>query len=147
MSVRHKDRLAACEFSQTESMDFYGTYAPVAEFIYKIILLAIVFHRPSYLYRRDIFGRFLQCRLSEEVYMRQPAAYEKVNRRSHVCKLEQFLYGLEPAPGRSNQKFDTSFCKKLRMFISREANIYVRRKLSNILRPCTRTILFSRRIQ
>jgi hypothetical protein len=53
----------------------------------------------------DIKGTYLNGKLKEHIYMRQPEGYE--DRIEHVCLLIKMLYGLKQVGWEWNIEFDT----------------------------------------
>ncbi|GKB36577.1 retrovirus-related pol polyprotein from transposon TNT 1-94, partial [Tanacetum coccineum] len=46
----------------------------------------------------NILSAFLNGKLKEEVYVKQPPGFESIEFPNHVCKLDKALYGLKQAP-------------------------------------------------
>ncbi|GKF06354.1 retrovirus-related pol polyprotein from transposon TNT 1-94 [Tanacetum coccineum] len=72
--IRNKARLDAQGFSQEEGIDYDKTYAPMARIA------------------------FLNGKLKEEVYVKQPPGFESSKFPDYVCKLDKALYGFKQAP-------------------------------------------------
>nr|GEW35626.1 retrovirus-related Pol polyprotein from transposon TNT 1-94 [Tanacetum cinerariifolium] len=49
-------------------------------------------------YQMDVKSAFLNGKLKEEVYVKQPLDFESSTFPNHVCKLDKVLYGLKQAP-------------------------------------------------
>ena len=60
--------------------------------------LALAVSRGWSLRQIDVSNTFLHGFLSEDVYMQQPPSFEDPRCPSHVCKLQQALYGLKQSP-------------------------------------------------
>ncbi|GJT32224.1 retrovirus-related pol polyprotein from transposon TNT 1-94 [Tanacetum coccineum] len=73
--VKNKARLVAQGFSHEEGIDYDETIAPM-----------------------DVKSDFLNGKLKEEVYVKQPPGFESSEFPDYVCKLEKTLYGLKQAP-------------------------------------------------
>ena len=50
------------------------------------------------IHQMDITAAFLNGKLEEEVYMRQPEGFVESGKQHLVCKQEHSLYGLKQAP-------------------------------------------------
>ena len=96
--VRNKARLVAQGYSQIEGIDFEETFAPIARLESIRILLAIACALKIKLFQMDVKSAFLNCILSEEVYVEQPKGFEDPKLPNHVYMLKKALYGLKQAP-------------------------------------------------
>jgi hypothetical protein len=74
--VRNKSRLVAQGFSQKERIEYEETFAPVARLEVIRILLAFSVAKGFKLHQMDVKSAFLNGVLEEEVYVRQPPAFE-----------------------------------------------------------------------
>jgi hypothetical protein len=89
--TRNKSRLVAQGYTQVEGLDFGETYAPVARLEAIRFLLTFAAHHDFKLYQMDVKSAFLNGPLSEEVYVKQPLAFEDPKRPNHVYKLYKAL--------------------------------------------------------
>ena len=46
----------------------------------------------------DVKTAFLDGKIEEEVYIKQPKVFVTHGKKTHVCKLKKSLYGLKQAP-------------------------------------------------
>jgi hypothetical protein len=74
--VRYKARLVAKGYSQVEGVDFEETFAPVARFSTLRALLAHAAEHSLAVHQVDIKTAFLNGRLEEEIYMKQPVGVQ-----------------------------------------------------------------------
>ncbi|KAG5557516.1 hypothetical protein RHGRI_007676 [Rhododendron griersonianum] len=103
---RYKARLVAKGFSQDYGIDYEETFAPVARLTSVRSLLEIAAVRKWNLNQMDVKNAFLNCDLTEEVYMQPPPGYNHPPNK--VCKLNRTLYGLKQAPRAWFAKFSTT---------------------------------------
>ena len=59
----------------------------------------------------DVKSAFLNGKLEEEVYVRQPLGFAAAGHEGKVLKLQKALYGLRQVPRAWNMKLDSSLCK------------------------------------
>lgn len=92
--LRHKARLVAQGFSQKFGIDYDEVFAPVARSTTLRILLSVAGSRNYHVKHYDIKTAFLNGKLDEEIYMKQPPGFQE---GSKVYKLKKSLYGLKQA--------------------------------------------------
>ncbi|GJX39369.1 retrovirus-related pol polyprotein from transposon TNT 1-94 [Tanacetum coccineum] len=84
--------------NQHKGINYDKTYAPVA----RLEAIKIVFAFSTYInfivYQMDVKSAFLNDKLGEEVYVKQPPGFESSEFPNHVCKSDKTLYGLKQAP-------------------------------------------------
>ena len=106
--VKHKARLVIQSFAQKPSVDYSenGMFAPVIRFDTLRTLLAIATVKDLDIIQLDIKGAYtyLNRKVKEEIYMKQPTGYEDGTGR--VCQLLLNLYGLKQAGNIWNGEFD-----------------------------------------
>ncbi|GJS83256.1 retrovirus-related pol polyprotein from transposon TNT 1-94 [Tanacetum coccineum] len=95
--IKNKARLVAQGCNQQEGIDYDETFAPVTRLKAIRIFLAFATYMNFIVYQIDVKSAFLNGKLKEEVYVKQPPGFES-NEPNHVCKLEKALYGLKQAP-------------------------------------------------
>jgi Reverse transcriptase (RNA-dependent DNA polymerase) len=64
-------------YTQTQGIDYYETFAPVAKMNTVRILFSIVVNKDWNLHQMDVKNAFLQGALEEEVYMTLPLGHKK----------------------------------------------------------------------
>lgn len=94
---RYKARLIAKGLNQNEGFDFTENFSSVVKplTISFVLTLALTFNWP--INQLDVHNAFLNGKLEEEVFMRQPPGFEQTD-KTLVCKLKKALYGLKQAP-------------------------------------------------
>lgn len=102
---RRKARLVAQGYTQVYGVDYFETFAPVAEISSIRILYAIATEYNLDLHHIDVSTAFLYGDLEEEIYMEQPAGFENENNK--VCKLKKSIYGLKQSGHQWNKKLDS----------------------------------------
>ncbi|GKD70978.1 retrovirus-related pol polyprotein from transposon TNT 1-94 [Tanacetum coccineum] len=96
--IKNKERLVAQGYNQQEGIDYDETFAPVARLEPIRIFLAFATYMNFIVYQMDAKSAFLNGKLKEEVYVKQPPGFESNEFPNHVYKLDKALYGLKQAP-------------------------------------------------
>ncbi|GJU15276.1 retrovirus-related pol polyprotein from transposon TNT 1-94 [Tanacetum coccineum] len=97
-TTKTKARLVSQGYSQEEGIDYDETFAPVARMEAIKIFLAFATYMNFKVYQIDVKSAFLNGKLKEEVYVKQPPGFESSEFPDYVCKLGKALYGLKQAP-------------------------------------------------
>ncbi|GJS23253.1 retrovirus-related pol polyprotein from transposon TNT 1-94 [Tanacetum coccineum] len=111
-TTKNKARLVVQGYSQEEGIDYDETFAPVARMEAIRIFLAFATYMNFKVYQMDVKSAFLNGKLKEEVYVKQPPGFESSEFPDYVCKLDKALYGLKQAP--SMEKFSLFKCFDLK---------------------------------
>ncbi|GJV24893.1 ADP-ribosylation factor GTPase-activating protein AGD3 [Tanacetum coccineum] len=85
-------------FQKQKGIDYDETFAPVARLEAIRIFLAFATYMNFTCYQMDVKSTFLNGKLKEEVYVKQPPGFESNEFPNHVCKLDKALYELKQAP-------------------------------------------------
>ncbi|GKA68620.1 retrovirus-related pol polyprotein from transposon TNT 1-94 [Tanacetum coccineum] len=96
--TRNKARLVAQGYSQEEGIDYDETFAPVARMEAIKIFLAYAAYMNFKFFQMDVKSAFLNGKLKEKVYVKQPPSFESSEFPDYVCKLDKAVYGLKQAP-------------------------------------------------
>ncbi|GKF01288.1 retrovirus-related pol polyprotein from transposon TNT 1-94 [Tanacetum coccineum] len=98
ITTKNKARLVAQGYSQEEGIDYDETSAPVARMEAIRIFLVFATYMNFKVYQMDVKSAFLNGKLKEEVYVKQPPGFESSEFPNYVCKLNKSLYGLKQEP-------------------------------------------------
>jgi len=101
--ARYKARLVAQGYDQKFGTDYDEVFAPVVRPTTFRTLLSVAAHRGYRVKQYDIKTAFLNGKLEEEIYMKQPPGFEV---GSKVCRLKKSLYGLKQAARSWNQEIE-----------------------------------------
>ncbi|KAJ9544657.1 hypothetical protein OSB04_024364 [Centaurea solstitialis] len=142
--IRNKARLVAQGYCQEEGIDYEETFAPVARLEAIRIFLAYAAHRGFKVYQMDVKSAFLNGKLKEEVYVKQPPGFHSEKYPNHVYFLDKALYGLKQAPepvddiifGSTDislcQYFESLMQKEFEMSMMGELTFFLGFKLCNL---------------
>ncbi|GJR69282.1 retrovirus-related pol polyprotein from transposon TNT 1-94 [Tanacetum coccineum] len=108
---------------QEERIDYDQTFAPVARMEAIRIFLAFSTYTNFKVFQMDVKSAFLNGKLKEEFYVKQPPGFESSEFPNYVCKLDKALYGLKQAP--------RAWYENLSTFLIQ--NKFVRGKIDNTL--------------
>ncbi|GJT19998.1 retrovirus-related pol polyprotein from transposon TNT 1-94 [Tanacetum coccineum] len=95
--IKNKARLVA-QGNQQEDIDYDETFAPFARLEAIRIFLAFATYMNFIVYQMDVKSAFLNGKLKEEVYVKQPLGFKSNEFPNHVCNWIKALYGLTQAP-------------------------------------------------
>lgn len=107
---QHKGRLVARGDTQQYGVDYTDVWAPVARYASLRTLLAQCAAAGLRLGQVDIDTAFLNVPVEEEIYIIQPAGYERGD-GNQVCHLRKALYGLKQAARTWYQKLTDTLGK------------------------------------
>ena len=93
-----KSRLVAKGFLQTPTIDYSETFSPVIKLVTVSMVFSLALSHAWPIKQLDVNNAFLNCDLSEVIYMAQPEGFVNPRFPTHVCKLHEALYGLKQAP-------------------------------------------------
>ncbi|GJV03938.1 retrovirus-related pol polyprotein from transposon TNT 1-94 [Tanacetum coccineum] len=97
---------------QEEGIENDETFAPVARMEVIRIFLAFATYMNFKVYQMDVKSAFLNGKLKEEVYVKQPPGFESSEFPDYVYKLNKALYGLKQAPRACVRELTGEFRKK-----------------------------------
>ena len=131
---RYKARLVAQSFSQKFGTDYDETFCPVVRQESLHALIALSVQNDLQIHQIDVTTAFLNGRLEEEVYMKQPEGLIKRGKEHFVCKLENSIYGLKQSPHCWNSVLDDQLNKMGFIRSENDPSIYRRcgREMFNI---------------
>ncbi|GJS86035.1 retrovirus-related pol polyprotein from transposon TNT 1-94 [Tanacetum coccineum] len=95
--IKNKERLVAQGYNQQDGIDYNRTFAPVARLEAIRIFLAFATYMNFIIYQMDVKSAFLNGKLKEEFYVKQPLGFESSEFPNHVCKLDKAIYELKQA--------------------------------------------------
>ncbi|GKC38238.1 retrovirus-related pol polyprotein from transposon TNT 1-94 [Tanacetum coccineum] len=98
ITTKIKARMVTQGYSQEEGINYDETFAPVARMEAIRIFLAFATYMNFIVFQMDVKSDFLNRKLKEEFYVKQPPGFESSEFSDYVCKLDKALYGLKQAP-------------------------------------------------
>ena len=106
--VKHKARLVTQGFVQCEGIDFEKVFVPVARMESVHLLLALAAAKDWRVHYLDVKSAFLNGKLAETVFIRQPLGFVIKGEKHRVLRLRKALYGLRQAPRAWNAMLDAT---------------------------------------
>jgi len=82
---KHKARFVSRGFSQAEGIDYDETFVLVARYSFIRSMLALSAQMGWKIHQMDVKTAFLNGKIEEEVYIKQPEGFKAFDRESHVC--------------------------------------------------------------
>jgi hypothetical protein len=125
---RFKARLVAKGYAQKYGIDYDETFSPVVRFSSIRTLLAFAVQNNMVIHQMDVVTAFLNGRLDEDIYMRQPEGYVQSGKEHLVCKLEKSLYGLKQSPRCWNRALQEKLEKLGFIKVSADPCVYVKKE-------------------
>jgi hypothetical protein len=95
---KYKARFFSRGFSQKEGIDYEETFSHVARYSSIRAIISLTTKMKWKLHQMDVKTTFLNGVIEEEVYIEQPQGFEFEDRKTRVCRLKKYLYGLKKAP-------------------------------------------------
>ena len=92
---RHKARLVAQGFTQTQGIDYDEVFSPVVRMAAIRSLLALANAHDLEVHQMDVHTAFLNGELDFDVFMEQPDGFIDEKHPDYVCKLNRSIYGLK----------------------------------------------------
>jgi hypothetical protein len=105
-SVKYKARLVAQGFTQMPGVDYDETYSPVVRYASLRALFALAAHHDWEVHHMDVKSAYLNGKLEETIYMKQPEGFAEKGKEGLVCLLKKGLYGLKQAGRTWNHTID-----------------------------------------
>jgi hypothetical protein len=121
--IKHKARLVAKGCAQCPGFDYFEKHAPVVCLKTIQAILAIAPTQKLHIQQLDVKGAYLNGKLTERVYMRQPEGYDDSTGR--VCQLIKTLYGLKQAGREWNKELDVKLRKKGYTHLRSDPCVYI----------------------
>ena len=109
---RFKARLVAQGFSQEQGVDYDEVFAPVARYDSIRSVLAIGTQLDLEIHQMDVRSAYLNGKLEEEIFMKQPPGFVDKTHPHKVCRLNASLYGLKQSARCWNLVIDRYFKSK-----------------------------------
>lgn len=106
-----KARLVAQGFRQKAGIDYQETFAPVIRYDSVRIFLALSAYLHLRVHQMDVNTAFLNSRMTDTVYVKQPPGFLDNRYPDHVWKLTGGMYGLKQAPLLWNRHINSSLTK------------------------------------
>ena len=103
---RYKARLVAQGYTQRKGADYDETFSPVVRMESLRTVVGMAVRNGMRLHQLDVTTAFLNGKLNEVVYMRQPEGFVAEGSENLVCRLKRSIYGLKQSPRCWNSTID-----------------------------------------
>ncbi|GJU21100.1 retrovirus-related pol polyprotein from transposon TNT 1-94 [Tanacetum coccineum] len=127
--TKNKARLVDQGYSQEEGINYDETFAPLARIEAIWIFLDFATYMNFIVFQMDVKSAFLNVKLKDEVYVKQPPGFESSEFPHCVCNLDKALYGLKQAPMacyKLCKQFEKLMTKKFQMSMMGELTYFLR---------------------
>lgn len=103
---KYKSRLVAKGCGQQFGVNYWETFSPVIRYETIRMLFAIAAEKQLHMHQVDISNAYLNSKLQEDVYMRQPENFVDKQHPNKVLKLQKAIYGLKQSGRAWNNTLD-----------------------------------------
>ena len=103
---RHKARLVVQGFTHKSGIDYDETCCPVVKFELIRTVTDLATKHNLQLNHIDIAIAFLNGKLKDDIFMKQPKGFEVKDKEHMICKLKRSIYGFKQSPLCWNQALD-----------------------------------------
>lgn len=93
--ARLKARLVACGYYKKHGIDFFDTFAPVVKWSTLLSITTIPASQGWTTFHMDVDTTFLNSKLTELIFMKQPPGFAVPGSEHLVCQLNNSLYCLK----------------------------------------------------
>ncbi|GJS68396.1 retrovirus-related pol polyprotein from transposon TNT 1-94 [Tanacetum coccineum] len=131
--TKNKARLVAQGYNQEKGIDYDETFAPVARMEAIRIFLAFTTYMNFIVFQMDVKSVFLNGKVNEEVYVKQPPGFESSEFPDYVCKLDKALYGMKQAPRAWYETLSTSLIQNNFVNGRRDNTLFIYRSKEEVL--------------
>ena len=121
--IKHKAQLVAKGCAQRPGFNYFKMHVPVVRLETIQAILAIAPMQKLYIQQLDVKGAYLNGKLTERMYMKQPEGYD--NGTGRICRLIKTLYSLKQAGREWNIELDTKLRKKGYMRLRSDPCVYI----------------------
>ncbi|GKE41638.1 retrovirus-related pol polyprotein from transposon TNT 1-94 [Tanacetum coccineum] len=123
ITTKNKARLVAQGYSQEEGIDYDETFAPVSRMEAIRIFLAFATYMNFKVYQMDVKSAFLNGKLKEEVYVKQPPGFESRDVLLVQVYVDDIIFG--STSYKLCKQFEKLMTKKFEMSMMRELTYFL----------------------
>lgn len=115
---------------EVPGMDYNDTYSPVVRLESIRLILALAHAHNWEIQQMDVKGAYLNGKLKEEIYMKQPEGYDDDTGR--LCRLIKTLYGLKQSGREWNEEFNLKLQTVTFTRLQSDPCVYIRKTSTTI---------------